>query len=95
MVAIGEATSFLLLIVASVVKRTGGTEVGVEILGPIHGALFVVYVALALMVRAAESWTFVQTLGVLFGAVVPLGGYVVDRWLARSAFISRKAAKAS
>lgn len=82
-VALTEATSFLALLVASVVKRTGGSELGVEILGPIHGALFVAYVVLALNLRAKLGWSGKATFWILVGAVVPFGGYVVDWWLIR------------
>jgi integral membrane protein len=83
-VAITEATSFLLLLVASVLKRTADSEIGVTVLGPIHGALFLAYVILALSVRSDEGWSTKTTLLVLLGAVVPFGGYVVDRWLTSS-----------
>ena len=82
-VALAEATSFLLLLVATMVKRTGGSELGVHILGPIHGALFIAYVIVALNLRAELSWSGKTTFWVLVGAVVPFGGYVVDWWLVR------------
>lgn len=82
-VALAEATSFLALLVASFVKRTGGGELGVEILGPIHGALFVAYVVLALNLRPKLGWSGKATFWILVGAVVPFGGYVVDWWLVR------------
>jgi integral membrane protein len=82
--AIVEATSFLLLLGASVVKRTEDEALGVEILGPIHGGLFIAYVVVALSIRQDLGWTTKTTLLVLLGAVVPFGGYVVDRWLARN-----------
>lgn len=82
-VALVEATSFIALLVASVVKRTGGGEVGVHILGPIHGALFVAYVLIALRIRAQAGWSAKNTFWILAGAVVPFGGYVVDWWLLR------------
>lgn len=82
-VALAEATSFLALLVAAVVKRTSENEVGVQILGPIHGALFIAYVAIALSIRNANGWTPRETVGILIGAVLPFGGYVVDWWLAR------------
>jgi len=37
-IAAAEATSFLALLVASFVKRTGGGETGVEVLGPTTAA---------------------------------------------------------
>lgn len=83
-VALAEATSFLALLVATYIKYQNDAAIGVEILGPIHGALFLAYVAIALGVRSAEGWDIRTTVGVLAGAVVPFGGFVVDRWLARN-----------
>ena len=80
-VALIEATTFLLLLVASYVKRASDQPLGVEILGPIHGVLFIAYVVMALGVREHAGWTGKQTLLILIGAVVPFGGYVVDRWI--------------
>lgn len=82
-IALVEATSFLALLVASYVKRTGGGETGVEILGPIHGLLFIAYVVVALRLRPEAGWSGRTTFWVLVGAVLPFGGYVVDWWLLR------------
>ena len=82
-VALAEATSFLALLVASFIKHQGNGELGVSILGPIHGGLFILYVALALMLRPQLAWSAKTTALVLLGAVAPFGGYVVDLWLAR------------
>jgi len=82
-IALAEATSFLALLLASFVKRTGGGEVGVHVLGPIHGLLFIAYVVVALRLRPEVGWSAGTTFWVLLGAVVPFGGYVVDWWLLR------------
>ncbi|HEY5977829.1 MAG TPA: DUF3817 domain-containing protein [Solirubrobacterales bacterium] len=82
-IALAEATSFIALLIASVVKRSGGSEVGVQILGPIHGALFLAYVVVALNIRRDMGWSGKTTFWVLVGAVVPFGGYVVDWRLLR------------
>ncbi len=82
-IALAEATSFIALLIASFVKRTGGSELGVEILGPIHGMLFVGYVVVALSIRREMGWSPKTTFWVLVGAVLPFGGYVVDWWLLR------------
>jgi integral membrane protein len=82
-VALTEATTFLLLLVASVLKRTADAPAGVTILGPIHGVLFVAYVLIALNLKADQGWSTKETGYILLGAVLPFGGYVVDRWLAR------------
>ena len=82
-VALAEATTFLALLVATYVKRAGdGSEVGVQILGPIHGLLFIAYVIFAVRLYQEEvGWTRKQTFWILVGAVLPFGGYVVDWWL--------------
>ena len=56
-VALAEATSFLILLVAAVLKRTADEPGGVEIMGPIHGVLFLAYVVIALSVRGPAGWT--------------------------------------
>jgi integral membrane protein len=83
-VALTEATSFLLLLISSVLKRTADADVLVTILGPIHGVLFVAYVLIAMNLRDEQGWTAKQTALILLGAVLPFGGYVVDRWLTSS-----------
>jgi integral membrane protein len=82
-VALVEATSFLALLVASYLKRDGQGELGVQILGPIHGALFIAYVVLAVVARPEAGWRPWTFVGVLVGAVLPFGGYVVDWKLLR------------
>jgi len=83
-VAIAEAASFLVLLVATYVKYANDAPAGVEIMGPVHGTLFLAYVLIALNVRGPARWSNRATLGVLLGAVLPFGGFVVDRWLARN-----------
>jgi integral membrane protein len=78
LVAILEATSFLILLSCSFFARDG-----VPIMGPIHGMLFLAYVGIALIIRESAGWNAKETLLILVGAVVPFGGFVVDRWLAK------------
>ena len=80
-VALLEATSFLALLVATYVKYSDDAPRGVQLLGPVHGILFLAYVLLALNLRAGAGWSHRTTLLVLLGAVLPFGGYVVDRRL--------------
>jgi integral membrane protein len=78
-VAVAEAISWLALIVATVIKYTADHPVGVKILGPIHGVLFIAYVVLALAVRSQLRWDAKTSLIVLIDAVLPGGGLVVAR----------------
>jgi integral membrane protein len=77
-VAVLEAISFLVLLVATVVKETGGTERGVKLMGPLHGVLFLVYALLVLLVASDEKWRLKRTLLTLLCAVLPFGGFVAD-----------------
>ena len=83
-VALTEATSFLLLLVAAVLKRTADAEVLVTVLGPIHGLLFLTYIFMAIYLRPDEGWSNRTTGLIMLGAVLPFGGYVVDRTILTS-----------
>ncbi len=81
-IAIMEASSWLILIVATIVKyaTTPHAQLGVQIMGPIHGLLFLVYVALAVfVVRRKLRWKAQTTAVVLFDSVLPFGGFLVAR----------------
>ncbi|MGI8578974.1 MAG: DUF3817 domain-containing protein [Solirubrobacteraceae bacterium] len=88
-VAIAEATSFLALLAATYLKYGQHQPIGVQILGPIHGLLFIAYALLALDLGQRARWRKRTTAFVLLGAVLPFGGYIVDRWLARRAIAPR------
>ncbi len=79
-----EASSFLALLIATVMKYRADQPIGVEILGPIHGLLFVAYVVVALSIREEQRWNLLKTFAVLLGAVMPFGGFVVDRWIGKA-----------
>jgi integral membrane protein len=78
-VAIAEATSWLILIVATIVKYAADAPVGVKIMGPIHGVLFVGYVLLALTLRSQFAWNGRTSLIVLVDSIIPTGGFFVAR----------------
>lgn len=82
-VSLAEATSFLILLVATTLKYSGPREeIGVQIMGPIHGGLFLAYVGLALVVAVRRRWDVVRTLVVLAAGVLPFAPFVVERtWL--------------
>lgn len=78
-VAVAEALSWLALIVATIVKYAADAPLGVHILGPIHGVLFLTYVLLALRARAEYRWSGRTTGIVLVDSVVPGGGFLAAR----------------
>lgn len=79
LVAIAEATSWLLLIVATIVKYSADAPLGVHVLGPIHGALFTAYVLLALVAAYQLRWKARTLLVVLAESVLPGGGFLAAR----------------
>ncbi len=80
-VAVVEALSWLALIVATLIKYTTDPQMtgGVQVLGPVHGGLFTVYVVLALVVAWKSGWGLKTLLVVLVDSVVPTGGFLVAR----------------
>ncbi|MDQ2796550.1 MAG: DUF3817 domain-containing protein [Actinomycetota bacterium] len=81
-VAVVEAISWLILIVATIVKYSTNPhkQLGVQIMGPVHGVLFLAYVALVLFaVRRKVKWDARTTLIVLADSIIPGGGFVAAR----------------
>ena len=77
-----EGISTLLLFGAAMpLKYMGGNEIGVKIMGPIHGFLFIALVVVAAM--AIERVPIGKKLGfaTIVAAVVPFGPFVIDHWL--------------
>jgi integral membrane protein len=81
-VAVAEACSWVGLLAGMFVKRVlDASELGVQIFGPIHGAIFLAYVALALLASRALRWDARTTLLALAASVPPL----VTVWFERRA----------
>lgn len=82
-VSVVEATTYLLLLVATVIKQTGGSETGVSVLGPIHGILYLTFAGLVLLARGHMGWPTTRTILALVVGSLPFGGYWMERtWLA-------------
>lgn len=79
--AVAEALTWLALIGASIAKRAFGIPGLVPIVGPVHGVVFLAYFAVVFLVRDELGWRLGRTLLVLGAAVVPFGGFVVERRL--------------
>jgi len=84
-VALAEALSFVCLLVATAVKYGLDEPGGVELLGPIHGLLFLAYFVMVAFVREERGWGLGRSLAVLAAAVVPLGGFFVEQRLLQDA----------
>ena len=76
-VAIAEAISFIVLLLAMVLKYGFDEPIGVEIMGPLHGMLFLAFVGLAVIVGSQARWSLSRFAVVLASAVVPIAGWFV------------------
>jgi integral membrane protein len=76
-----EGISFLLLLgIAVPLKRWGGYPDLVRLLGPIHGALFLLYSISAWMAARAEHWSWKRRLAAQLVGVLPCGTFLFEAW---------------
>lgn len=89
-VSIAEATSFLvLLLVAMPLKYGADLPVAVQVMGPIHGILFLAYVGLAYAAGEKLGWGLKRTVLALIAAVLPVAPFFVERHWAKPATAAR------
>jgi len=69
----------LLLFIAVPLKHYAHNPVPVKTLGPVHGALFLLYIFNALNVGVEKQWTFKGTTWkVLVACLIPFGTFYID-----------------
>ncbi|KGH46571.1 MULTISPECIES: DUF3817 domain-containing protein [Modestobacter] len=84
-VAIAEAVSWVLLLAGMFVKRVlEASELGVQVFGPVHGAVFVVYVVVTLLAWRVLRWTPATGLLALAASIPPLVTIWFERWARRT-----------
>ncbi|WP_166349247.1 DUF3817 domain-containing protein [Phytoactinopolyspora limicola] len=84
-VAIAEALSWAGLLVGMLFKYViSDTEIGVEIFGPIHGAVFIIYLVVTLLVFRPLRWGLWTTAWALAASVPPLTTLIFERWAMRT-----------
>jgi integral membrane protein len=84
-VAVAEALSWVGLLAGMFLKygpRT--TEVGVQIFGPIHGAVFMAFVAVTLLAARVLRWPVRTTLLALVASIPPLATVWFERRATRA-----------
>ena len=89
-VAVAEACSWIGLLAGMFVKwilRT--SEVGVQIFGPIHGGIFLAYVAVALVTSRVLQWSPRTTVLALVCSVPPLATVWFERLATRNGRLPR------
>lgn len=84
-VAIAEALSWAGLLVGMFFKYVViGDEIGVQVFGPIHGIVFLVYVAVAALTWAELRWSAPVGLLALVASLPPFGTLVFEQWALRT-----------
>lgn len=79
-VSILEGTSFLvLLLIAMPLKYIWDAPQMVEVVGMMHGVLFVLYIMGALWLYKALEWNIKTLLVVCVSSVLPLGPFYVEK----------------
>jgi integral membrane protein len=94
-VAIAEACSWAGLLIGMFFKYVVvGDDIGVKVFGPIHGALFVAYVLVTVLVARTFRWTLAATLIALVASVPPLATLWFERRARRTGLLAEPAAVA-
>ncbi|MDO6487974.1 DUF3817 domain-containing protein [Colwellia sp. 6_MG-2023] len=79
-IAIMEGSTLLLLIgIAVPLKYLANTPELVHLLGPIHGAIFILYLWSFLNVSVQENWNMRQIIMGCSAAFIPFGGFIVSK----------------
>jgi integral membrane protein len=73
--ALAETISLSLLLLAMVVKYGFDKPQGVQIIGPIHGMLFIGLVLVLLSLHMRLKWSTARTAKIFLSSFVPVGGY--------------------
>lgn len=75
-----EAVSFLILLFIAVPLKYGfDNPYYVEIMGPIHGGLFVLYVIGAFLIKPLLKWTGKTLFITIICSIIPFGPFYVEK----------------
>lgn len=80
--AFAEAITLAVLVLVAVpLKHLGGWDLGVRIIGPLHGFAFVAYLWNVWQTGTLAPWRFTELVRLVLVAFIPLGGFLNWRWL--------------
>lgn len=83
-VGLAEGISYLVLLFIGVpLKRLGGYPEVVELIGPIHGLLFVLYVLTVIQAKTEYNWPLGKTGLALLASIIPGGTFYADHKIFR------------
>ena len=73
--ALGETISWTLLLLSMIAKYGFDKPRGVQVMGPIHGVLFIGLVVVLLSLHLSQKWSAARTAKIFLSSFVPIGGY--------------------
>ncbi|UFZ03556.1 DUF3817 domain-containing protein [Bradyrhizobium ontarionense] len=77
------STLLLLVLVAVPLKHFAGLAIATRIMGPIHGLAFLAYIWMLIQLATSGGWPRAEIIRMTVAALVPFGGFVNARVLAR------------
>ncbi len=79
-VALLEGLSFLILLfIAMPLKYMAGIPQAVQMVGMVHGLLFVAYILLLMIVRDDQKWSISLSIRSFLASIVPFGTFYSDK----------------
>jgi integral membrane protein len=95
LLALAEAVSWAGLLIGMFFKYVVvENEIGVKVFGPIHGAIFVGYVLVALLARDPQRWDVRTTFLALLASIPPFGTVIFERWATKTGKLDPQASAA-
>lgn len=92
-VAFVEAATWAGLLAGMFLKHvTETTELGVQIFGWLHGAAFMLYVAVTLIAAVRLRWPLLVTALALLAAIPPLATILIEIWTRRRGYLADRSA---
>jgi integral membrane protein len=84
--SLGEGATLLLLVLIAVpLKRLAGMPEAVSVMGPIHGAAFLLYLAVVFKNLSAQRINPQDTSLLMLVAFIPFGAFFLGGWFRRKA----------
>lgn len=80
-VTFAEAMSWIGLLVAMIFKYGFDMETGVEVMGRVHGFLFIAFVALLALVHVQRKWPIGKTVLSFVESIPPFTGFLLGKQL--------------
>jgi integral membrane protein len=88
-IAISEAVTWAGLLIGMLFKYVISDDArGVQVFGPLHGAMFLAYVAAVLLTRWVMRWSYPVTLAALVCSIPPFASLLFEMWADRTGRLS-------